>query len=84
MLDSARLRLMLVLAAASAASGCLRNPKAEAAQLELNVQVTDAINQIRIESGELHGTVDSLRMVIARQDTTIQRLAAVTGVPVVK
>ena len=44
-------------------------------------QVSDALVDMRDQMVVMSGTVDSLVMVVARQDTLIKRLAAVNGVP---
>ncbi|MBI1808694.1 MAG: hypothetical protein HYR75_02245 [Gemmatimonadetes bacterium] len=77
-------RLLLALPLLAAVSACGRNPEAEAKQQELNIQLGDAVNQFQGEHADLRATIDSLRYVIAKQDTTIQRMAAVTGVPIAK
>jgi ABC-type uncharacterized transport system auxiliary subunit len=64
--------------------GCLSSPKAEAIRQQQMIEMGDAVNEIRIATAELNSTLDSLRIVVARQDTTIARLANVTGVVVVK
>ncbi len=46
--------------------------------------VGDAINEIRNINDEMRITLDSLRTVVAKQDSTIARLANVTGVVVLK
>ena len=65
-------------------SGCARNPQAEAQAAQQFLEIGDALNELRQTSAALNGTVDSMRVVIAKQDTTIARLAAVSGVPVVR
>ena len=48
------------------------------------VEVGDAINDLRVSVSTMAGTLDSLRIVVAKQDTTIARLANAAGVIVVK
>jgi len=79
-----RTRTALALLALCAAAGCVRNPESEAKQQELNIQMGDAINHIQGQVSDQAATIDSLRTVIAKQDTTLQRMAAVTGVPIAK
>jgi hypothetical protein len=75
----------IVLAAAgSAATGCVSSPKAEAARQQQMLDIGDAVNDLRITTAQLSNTLDSLRTVIAKQDTTLARLANVTGVVVAK
>jgi hypothetical protein len=65
-------------------AGCVRNPEAEARAAQQFLEIGDALNDLRQTTSVLDGTVDSLRTVIAKQDTTITRLAAATGVPVAR
>jgi outer membrane murein-binding lipoprotein Lpp len=85
MVPGSRPRRMLGLALlAPVLSGCVSSPKAEAARQQEIQELGDAINQLRNETADLANTVDSLRVAIARHDTTIARMANVTGVVVVK
>ena len=77
-------RTVLLLVASAGASACVTSPKAEAARQQQMIEMGDAINDLRIAASELTSGLDSLKLVIARQDTTIARLANVTGVIVVK
>jgi hypothetical protein len=77
-------RRRALLALAIAASGCISSPKAEAARQQQMLELGDVVNDLRIATATLTATVDSLRTVIAKQDTTLARLANVTGVVVVK
>lgn len=65
-------------------TSCVRNPEAEAKAAQQFLEIGDAITELRQTASMLDGTVDSLRTVIAKQDTTIARLAAATGVPVAR
>jgi hypothetical protein len=77
-------RVLSLAAIPCAAVGCITNPKAEALRQQQMIEVGDALNDLRASTSEMSGTLDSLRVVIAKQDTTIARLANVTGVVVVK
>jgi hypothetical protein len=81
---SRSIRCAALMAATAAVSGCLTSPKAEAARQQQMLELGDVVNDLRIATSELNTTLDSLRTVIAKQDTTIARLANVTGVVVVK
>ncbi len=63
------------------ACGC-RSPEADMAIAEQFTQVSDALVDMRDQMVVMSGTVDSLVLVVARQDTLIRRLAAVNGIPV--
>jgi hypothetical protein len=81
---SRALRVLTVAAIPCAAGGCVTSPKAEAIRQQQMIEFGDAINDVRTNVSEMAGTLDSLRVIIAKQDTTIARLANVTGVVVVK
>jgi hypothetical protein len=70
----------LVVAAASA-SACYEDPNDKLNQLQQITDMTDVVNELNSRTSELLFTVDSLRGVMARQDTTIARLANLAGVP---
>lgn len=77
--------LRLVLAAlALGASGCYQDPEQAIAQEQLLTDLGDALNQVALQTAELTAQVDSLKAVIAKQDTAIYRMANVTGVPYVR
>ena len=46
------------------------------------VELGDALNAVREEQSILQTQVDSLREVVARQDTVLRQIANVAGVPV--
>jgi hypothetical protein len=77
-------RLLTLAAIPCAAGGCVTNPKAEALRQQQMIEFGDAINDVRVNVSEMAATLDSLRTLVAKQDTTIARLANVTGVVVVK
>ena len=79
-----RLALAALLAAAAAAlggCGAAIDPTQDLTTGEAIVGLSDAIAGLREESAMLQDQLDSLRLVVARQDTTIARLAAAAGVP---
>jgi len=47
------------------------------------IELGDALNGMREENALLQAQVDSLRDVVARQDTLLRRLAGAAGIPVV-
>ncbi len=77
-------RRALLLAAAVGISASCSTPQGEAARAQQVLEMGDAVNATKNEISELRGTLDSLRVVVAKQDTTIARLANVTGVVVLK
>jgi adenylosuccinate lyase len=81
----ARLRpaALVALCAAFLSGGCVSPNALAELQGQLN-QAADAVNDIRVNLSIMQETLDSLRTVVAKQDTTIARLANATGVQVVK
>lgn len=65
------------------ASGCgaAMDPTENVTTGEAILGLSDAIMGLREEDAMLQAQLDSLRAVVARQDSTIARLAAMTGVP---
>ncbi|MEP6833125.1 MAG: hypothetical protein ABJB74_07005 [Gemmatimonas sp.] len=78
------LTLSVVVAAAvlGACNGALPTPSREAAQGQMMLDLSDALNQIRDQSASLQDQMDSLREVVYQQDTVIRKLALAAGVPV--
>ena len=62
--------------------GCLGVPSGDSlSQGELLIELTDAMNELREHDALLQEQVDSLRIVVARQDSLLVRVAGATGVP---
>ena len=59
-----------------------RNPTADANMAEQMRQVGDELNASRQEAAAMHDQLDSLKIVVARQDTLLRQLAAMANVPV--
>jgi hypothetical protein len=68
--------LMLCVLVASGLLASCRDPRAEANIAEAMVQVGTEISAMRQDYAMLQNQVDSLRGVVARQDTIITRLAS--------
>lgn len=79
-----RVSLVVLTLAVSAAAGCYQDPEQAIAQEQMLTDLGDALNQLSLQTAELTAQVDSLRGVIAKQDTAIYRMANVTGVPYVR
>jgi hypothetical protein len=62
------------------ASGC-RSPQSDAYLIEQLSQMADELNASRQQTADLQSQIDSLRIVVAKQDTLLTRLAAMAGVP---
>ena len=55
--------------------------RADIAISEQIIQLGDGMNTLRQENSEIQQQVDSLRLVVARQDTVIRQLANLAGMP---
>jgi hypothetical protein len=66
-----------------AMSGCT-TPNGLAALNERLNEAADAVNDLRMNIATLQTSIDSLNVVVAKQDTTIGRLANAAGIPVAK
>ena len=72
-------RCVLAVALVSVA-GC-RSPQSDAYLLEQLKQMADELNASRQQAADLQTQMDSLRAVVAKQDTLLTRLAGMAGVP---
>ncbi len=76
-----RLSIRLLTAAALLALGGCRNPRVDANMAEALMQMGSQLSGIQQDYAILQSEVDSLRTVVARQDTIISRLAAQANLP---
>jgi hypothetical protein len=72
---------MLVLSIALSACPASR---ADVAISEQIIQLGDGLNDLRQDNAVLQQQVDSLRLVIARQDTVVRQLANLAGMPLAR
>jgi hypothetical protein len=75
------MRKALVVAAAVLLSSC-RDPRAEANIAQAMTDVGTQLSAMQQDYSMLQAQVDSLRGVVARQDTIIGRLASMAGLPI--
>jgi len=75
------MRIAISVAALLLLSSC-RDPRAEANIAEAMTQVGTSISEMQQDYGLLQSQVDSLRQVVARQDTIIGKLATLAGLPI--
>ena len=73
-------RAGFVALALALAAGC-RSPQSDSYLIEQLRQMADELNASRQQTADLQAQLDSLRSVVARQDTLLTRLAAMAGVP---
>jgi len=62
------------------APGC-RSPQSDAYLIEQIRQMGDELNASRQQAADLQSQLDSLRGVVARQDTLLTRIAGMAGIP---
>ena len=75
------MRRFIVLTAAAAGLSC-RDPRAEANIAQAMTEVGTTLSLMQQDHSELQDRVDSLRLIVAKQDTLIRQLATLAGVPV--
>lgn len=78
---SSRLRRSAIAGALLIVTGC-RNPQADAHVAEQLRQLGDEFNGARQEAAVMLEQIDSLRFIVAKQDTLLRQLAGMAGVPV--
>ncbi len=76
-----RLRLLSLLAATALLSACPAG-SADLTVAENVNELGEAIFTLREDNALLHQQLDSLRMVVARQDSTLRQIANLAGVAV--
>jgi hypothetical protein len=69
-----------VLIACVLLAGC-RDPRAEANIAQAMMEVGNTLSEMRQDFAMLQSTVDSLRDIVAKQDSMIGRLSSHTGLP---
>jgi uncharacterized protein (DUF1501 family) len=70
----------IALAGAIILASC-RNPQADAKLAEQMREMGDELSASSQERAVMHDQIDSLRTVVARQDTLLRQLAGMAGVP---
>ena len=71
-----------IVAGAIGTAACAPDTTAGINTAQALVELGDALNAVREEQSILQTQVDSLREVVARQDTIIRQIANIAGVPV--
>jgi hypothetical protein len=64
--------------------GCVTSPAQAAREAQQMNDLSDALNEVRSENAQLAATLDSVTTVLAKHDTTLSRIANVTGIVVAK
>ena len=76
-------RRAFALALALTCMGCPAS-RADIAMSEQIIQLGDGLNDLRQDYAALQQQVDSLRLVVARQDTVVRQVANLAGVPIAR
>ncbi len=74
-------RLVGALLVGGALSGCLRNPSADVQTAQALTEIADQLGAMQQDNAALQNQVDSLRAVVAKQDSVLRRVANLAGVP---
>jgi hypothetical protein len=74
---------LFVVAVALVCAACPAST-ADVAMSEQIIQLGDGLNDLRQQNAEIQAQVDSLRVVVAKQDTVIRQLANLAGVPLAR
>ena len=75
--------LVTVSCVAMLASGCV-NPKDQANMIAALNDAANEVSGLRSDFSALQITVDSLQQVVAKQDSTITRMAAFVNMPIAR
>jgi septal ring factor EnvC (AmiA/AmiB activator) len=78
--DLTLVRAASIAAVLALSTGC-RSPQQDAYLVEQLRQMADELNASRQQTADIQTELDSLRAVVARQDTLLTRLAGMAGVP---
>jgi hypothetical protein len=80
-----RVRAVAIAATIAAlAASCFSDPQKQLDQMQQMNDLSDALNQLALQTAEMQFTIDSLRAIVAKHDTAVYRMANVTGVPYVR
>ena len=73
-------RAICLAASLALVAGC-RSPQSDAYLIEQIRQMGDELNASRQQAADFQSQLDSLRGVVARQDTLLTRIAGMAGIP---
>lgn len=79
-----RLARPLMAAALLTLGGCYTDPNERLDQMQQTLDLGTALEELSAKASELQFTMDSLRTVVAKQDSTIATLANLAGVRYVR
>lgn len=79
-----RLAHLLMAAALLTLGGCYADPNTQLDQVQQTLDLGNALDELSAKASELQFTMDSLRTIVAKQDSTIATLANLAGVRYVR
>lgn len=65
-------------------TACIGNPSSDVAMAEAINEIGNEVGLLRDENAVLQSQIDSLRGVLARQDTLLRQVANLAGVPITR
>ncbi|MFN0098482.1 MAG: hypothetical protein ACKVS7_07400 [Gemmatimonadaceae bacterium] len=74
-------RLLLLAATVLVTASCYQDPNVQLDQMQEQLDIANTMTELANRTSELQLTLDSLRQVVAKQDTVIYKLANLAGVP---
>jgi hypothetical protein len=80
-MTSSRRAIQIIALALVGAMSC-RNPASDATLVEQMRQLGDELNGSRQDAAIMRDQLDSLRIVVAKQDTLLRQIASMANVPV--
>jgi hypothetical protein len=75
-----KLAVFTIGAAVFALGSCYQDPSKQLDQMQETIDLTNTLDELASRTTELQFALDSLRGVVARQDSTIAKLANLAGV----
>lgn len=75
---------LLALGAAGALGACYTDPNEQLDEMQRTLDLTSTLDELHAKTSEILITMDSLRAVVAKQDTAIAALANLAGVRYVR
>jgi hypothetical protein len=79
-----RPRHLALIVAAAMVAGCVESPASAARTAQQFNDIGDQLNDLRQENAAMQSSLDSIRIVLAKHDITLVRVANATGVVVAK
>lgn len=74
------LSLLLFAAATLTLGGCFVDPQKQLDQMQQITDLADVLNELNQRTADMQFTLDSMRTVMARQDSALRRVSNATGI----